>query len=259
MVGILVLGKARATSISIERYVRSEQRSPKPKAPQPEGQECSSLLRGPLRVSRQALIAALGLLLVMPLLAQDDPAAREDEKAAREKLLRAADQIDVLQSSNDANTAQIATLKSSNDQLRTDLDAAKADIAALKAENADLHAALEKLDAARLDEEKTLLDKVSKIVADAGKHPAADEPPSAPDTPAPSTDKPAADAKPPATASSDDKGFVYVVVKGDTLHAIAAAYQANGVKVTVADIRKANNMTAKDMIRTGQKLFIPKS
>ena len=216
-------------------------------------------------MTRSLLTAALGLLLVMPLLAQDDPGAREDEKAAREKLLRAADQIDVLQSSNDANTAQIATLKSSNDQLRTDLDAAKADIAALKTENADLHAALEKLDAARLDEQKALLDQVSKIVADAGKHKAADETPSAPapdaaPPAAPSGDKPETDGKAASgTGSADDKGFVYVVVKGDTLHAIAAAYQANGVKVTVAEIRKANNMTAKDIIRTGQKLFIPKN
>jgi len=216
---------------------------------------------------RSLLVAALGLLLVMPLLAQDDPGAREDEKAAREKLLRAADQIDVLQAANDANTAQIATLKSSNDQLRADLDAAKADIAALKAENADLHATLEKLDAARLDEQKALLDQVSKIVADAGKHKSADESKPEPDTAAPAappTEKSGADTKTPdtsspATGSGDDKGFVYVVVKGDTLHAIAAAYAANGVKVTVADIRKANNMTSKDVIKTGQKLFIPKN
>ncbi len=211
---------------------------------------------------RSLLTAALGLLLVMPLLAQDDPAAREDEKAAREKLLRAADQIDVLQSANDANTAQIATLKSSNDQLRADLDAAKADIAALKTENADLHAALEKLDAARLDEQKALLDQVSKIVADAGKHKSSDESKPEPDTippAAPPADAKTPDTSAPATGSADDKGFVYVVMKGDTLHAIAAAYQANGVKVTVADIRKANDMTSKDIIKTGQKLFIPKN
>ena len=209
---------------------------------------------------RSLLAAAFGLLLVTPLLAQTDPGAQQDEAEARKKLLRAADQIDVLQAANDANTTQLATLKASNDQLRTDLDAAKADIAALKTENADLHAALEKLDAARLDEQKALLDQVAKIVAESGKHPAPkSEEETKPDDAAPpaAADKPTSDEK-PADKAADDKGFAYVVVKGDTLHAIAAAYQANGVHVTVADIRKANDLSSKDMIHVGQKLFIPK-
>jgi nucleoid-associated protein YgaU len=205
-------------------------------------------------MQRSLLAAACALALALPLLAQTDPGAREDAEADRKKLLRAADQIDVLQASLDAANGQLATLKAASDQQRNDLDAAKTEIATLKADNAALHQSLEKLDEARIAERKALLDEVAKIVADSGKHApkeAAEPPPeSKTETPAPSPDKTA--------AGGDQKGFDYVVVKGDTLHGIASAYAANGVHVTVADIRKANGMGPKDVIKTGQKLFIPK-
>ncbi len=204
-------------------------------------------------MQRTLLAAACALALALPLLAQTDPGTREDAEADRKKLLRAADQIDVLQASLDAANGQLATVKAASDQQRNDLDAAKADVAALKADVAALHQELEKLDAARVAERKALLDEVAKIVADSGKHaPKAEAPEPKADAPAPAPGKDA------AADGGDQKGFDYVVVKGDTLHGIASAYQANGVHVTVADIRQANGMTAKDVIRTGQKLFIPK-
>jgi LysM repeat protein len=39
---------------------------------------------------------------------------------------------------------------------------------------------------------------------------------------------------------------------------IVAAYNDNGVKVTVADVRKANGLSEKSGVKAGQKLFIPK-
>lgn len=46
--------------------------------------------------------------------------------------------------------------------------------------------------------------------------------------------------------------YIYTVQPGATLGAIAKAY-----KVTVSDIKKANNLKS-DIIRVGQKLYIPK-
>jgi LysM repeat protein len=55
------------------------------------------------------------------------------------------------------------------------------------------------------------------------------------------------------SGSGSDVGYEHVVKQGETLFDIAKAY-----RVTVAAIKKANNLTS-DNIRIGQKLFIPKA
>ena len=54
------------------------------------------------------------------------------------------------------------------------------------------------------------------------------------------------------------KGYYHIVASGETLTLICEAYRENGVKVTVAEIRKANGLTEKSALKAGQKLFIPK-
>jgi LysM repeat protein len=191
-----------------------------------------------------------GLLLASLAIAHaQDPGATQDAEAARLKLLRAADQIEVMQAASDGNTAQIATLKAEIEQQRMELDATKAQLATLKADNASLREALEKLDAARATERKALLDEVAKIVADAGK---------GRPTPRAETHEKAEAPAAPAKADAAQKGYEYVVAKGDTLSSISAAYQAQGVHATVADIRKANTLSNGQTLHVGQKLFIPK-
>lgn len=56
-----------------------------------------------------------------------------------------------------------------------------------------------------------------------------------------------------SSSNSNDVGYEHVVTKGQTLSNIATKY-----KVTVAAIKKANNLTS-DNLREGQKLFIPKA
>jgi LysM repeat protein len=61
----------------------------------------------------------------------------------------------------------------------------------------------------------------------------------------------------PTTAASSDRGYEYVVKPTDTLSAIAAAYRAEGVKVTVEDIQKANPGLVPERMPVGTKIFIP--
>ena len=65
---------------------------------------------------------------------------------------------------------------------------------------------------------------------------------------------------PPANngTAQAEQGYEYVVQQGQSLWAIADAYQKSGVNVTVEDIRKANNLGNSDTLKVGQKLFIPK-
>lgn len=192
-----------------------------------------------------ACVLVAGAMPAQPLPAQD-PGAAQDAEADRKKLLKAADQIDLLQQGVDSQAQQITGLRAQVDQARTELDAQKAQLAALRADNDSLRAALKQLDDARAEERKVLLDQVARIVADSGKHAPAPAPaPSEPPKPAPGD-------------GADQKGYDYVVVKGDTLSAIATAYSAQGVKVTIDDLRKANGLSKADTIHVGQKLFVPK-
>lgn len=53
------------------------------------------------------------------------------------------------------------------------------------------------------------------------------------------------------------KGYEYVVKEGDTLSEIVEAYRQNGVNVTVDMVLKANPNVKPQLLRIGQKIFIP--
>jgi len=233
-------------------------------------------------VKTTALFAGL-LWLSLPLLAQvPDPGASQDEEAAREKILKAADQLDLIEGNAEATRTSVEGLKA-------ELAGVQADNAALKQEIASLQAAFQKSEEERVKERQALIDEVAKLVASKGagpSHPAKKKvvaetdaslapPPDAP-TPAPTPARPSATANnstATASASTPDsstdtdadtppptprKGYSYKVEAGQTLSMICAAYRAEGVPVTVSEVRKANGLTEKSVLKPGQTLFIPK-
>lgn len=77
-----------------------------------------------------------------------------------------------------------------------------------------------------------------------------------------------AEAAPPASNNNDQapvtggaggqqNGYYYVIQSGNTLSAIAKAYQAKGIKVTVKQILAANPGLNPGGLYVGQKIFIP--
>jgi LysM repeat protein len=58
-------------------------------------------------------------------------------------------------------------------------------------------------------------------------------------------------------STTPEKGFEYVVQSGDTLDAIALAYREKNIKITVAQILKANPGLKAERLKVGQKIFIP--
>jgi LysM repeat protein len=59
------------------------------------------------------------------------------------------------------------------------------------------------------------------------------------------------------SSTTPQKGFEYVIQSGDTLDAIAQAYREKNIKVTVAQILKANPGLKPERLKVGQKIFIP--
>lgn len=62
---------------------------------------------------------------------------------------------------------------------------------------------------------------------------------------------------PSATVGGRETGYEHTIAAGNTLSTIAEAYRAQGVKVTVEDILKANPGLKPTSLQVGQKIFIP--
>ena len=189
------------------------------------------------------------------------PAEAQDAEAARERLLKAADQLDLIQ--GNAETARVAM-----DRMKSDIEQLQAANADLKQQVAALQAAFDKAEATRAKERQVLLSEVAQVMAiKASRHPEQSE--LASSDPGPTSDTgndtevhhaktKVADADPkPAAAPKPHKGYYHVVESGETLSMICAAYRADGVKVSLAQVRKANGLTTKSSLKVGQKLFIP--
>jgi len=226
------------------------------------------------------------LLLALPLVARSqvsDPGAQQDAEAAREKLLNAADQLDNIQANSETTKLSVDGMKTDVAKLQADVTQLQSDNAALKQQLADLQAALAKSEADRIKDRQILIDNVADMIA-AGKGtskkkkdtpdaespapvvnpspsiapgltPPPDSPPAHTSTPSANADS-APDSTPPPP--KPQKGYYHIVADGETLTLICEAYRDNGVKVTVSEIRKANGLTEKSVLKPGQKIFIPK-
>lgn len=191
----------------------------------------------PLKGVQSCLLGGMLFIFSGDLRAQraTDPAAREDEEMARQKLLKASDSIE--------------DMRQQFEQIKLELENARKDLAEIRAQQQQLNKQDEKLadaiikvDQARTNDRKEILDEIRKAAQSAG---AASSSPSTASAPSKS------ETTVTSESGSHEKGYEHVVEKGHTLSAIAKAYG-----ITVAEIKKANNLKT-DKLNVGQKLFIP--
>jgi len=222
-------------------------------------------------------------LAAAPGLHAQDPGAQQDAEAAREKLLKAEDELDNIQANSEATKTSVDGMKNDVATLQANLTQLQTDNAALKQQLADLQAAFAQYKADQIQARQTLIDNVAAMIAAAktsGKTKSAKKkdtssPEATTETavpkqasappPIPSSLAPPPDNPPAQNADTDggapikpQKGYYHVVASGETLTMICEAYRDSGVKVTVSEIRKANGLTETSELKTGQKLFIPK-
>ncbi len=58
-------------------------------------------------------------------------------------------------------------------------------------------------------------------------------------------------------SGAPEKGFEYVIQRGDTLDAVVQAYREKNIKITTSQVLKANPGLKPEKLRVGQKIFIP--
>jgi LysM repeat protein len=156
--------------------------------------------------------------------AQTDPAAREDAQMERQKILRAADQIE--------------QISDQSGKLQGDVDKLKTQVEALSEENKNLKQQLAELRTQMVKEREALINKVAELVQ--------------------KNQAPAPHETHETVAPKTESGYEYVVTKGDSLWSITQGYQKEGLKITVDDVRRANGLKEGEALKAGQKLFIPK-
>ncbi len=197
------------------------------------------------------------LLLLSPLSAQN-PGAKEDLESERRKVLRTADLVDSIQTSQEQLQSDIADLKAKSKTTQEQLEITQSENQKLRSDLLTLKTAIEKSEEARLKERDLLLKEIGTLFAEKTKS----YPQSNGDALLKVRDEEFNPKKPEKESSAakepKEKGFYHVVEKGHTLSGIADAFKQQGVNVTVDEIRKANNLSKKETIHVGQKLFIPK-
>ncbi len=213
------------------------------------------------------------------MLRAQDPGAAQDAEAAREKLLKASDELANIQANSENTRAAVDGVKTDVASLQQNVTALQNENATLKQQLAELQTDFEQYKADQAKERQQLIDNVAGMIAAGGGksakkkktadaenseptsgtstevHPA--QAPTAPSLAPPPESSSAANDSPPS-APKKEKGYYHVVAKGETVSAIAAAYRDAGVKITATQIRKANGLTPDSALTPGQKLFIPK-
>jgi LysM repeat protein len=231
-----------------------------------------------VRISAFFLSAAFCLALAPGLRAQN-PGAQQDAEAAREKLLKASDELDNIQANSETTRLAVDGMKTDVASLQQTVTKLQSDNDALKQQLATMQAAFDEYKTEQAKERQALIDSVAGMIA-SGKSSrkkketapsSAEAPPAEPSSEVHSTMQTTAPslAPPPddsASASTQDapptpkkeKGYYHVVASGETVPMIAAAFRDQGVKVTSSQIRKANGLTPDSVLKPGEKLFIPK-
>jgi LysM repeat protein len=187
------------------------------------------------------------------------PAGRGQDAATEEKFRQLRGRIEDLTAGQDALSKRLEELARQVEGLRQDQGRPQPNYAGLddvkrlaKAIEEDREE-IENLKKIRT-ELKQLTDSLKGVAPSGDKRPPGTGP-----TPGSRRHKPPAveTLSTPEQGSGSETGFKYKVQSGDTIAAIAAAFQAKGVRVTPELILKANPSVKAKSLRVGTELFIP--
>ena len=175
------------------------------------------------------------------------PAVRAQDAATQERLDKLTGRIDDLTAAHDALKKQVDVLIKEVESVRE--QAAKPSASYARPEELSrLAEKVAEVDRKRMDDAEKIhaellkLRDVLKAPLTSSKRPPVAAPKDTPVTP---------------VSSTPDKGFEYVIKSGDTLDAVAQAYREKNIKVTVAQILKANPGLKAERLYVGKKIFIP--
>lgn len=169
--------------------------------------------------------------------------ARGQDAAAQQQIDKLSGQIQDLLDAQGVLTKRMEALEKEVNDLRDKLNQPGASDIASADDLKKLAAQVQEIDKKRQADNEQILKALEKLAKGGGisSHKPA---PVSNDTPAPSP-------------GSKQKGYDYTIAAGDTISAVAKAYAAQGVKVSVDQIMAANPGLDAKKLFVGQKIFVP--
>jgi LysM repeat protein len=180
--------------------------------------------------------------------------ATAQDAATQEALDKISGQIQDVQDSLTAQDKRITAVEKKIADMQDQVKSTSGNDYASADDLKKLAEQVQEIDKKRQEDNQKILDAIKQIAKGGKLHaPPPDTGATAtPTTPVDTTQTPTAGAGP-----ANQNGYPYEIQAGNTLSAIAKAYRAKGVKVTVDDILKANPGLNPNSLIVGQKIFIP--
>jgi LysM repeat protein len=175
------------------------------------------------------------------------PAVRAQDAATQERLDKLSGRIEDLTAAQDALRKQMNELSKELESVRE--QSGKPNTSYARQEDLKgLVESIEKVDRKRMDDADKIHSELLKLRNLLEKSLTPPKPkPASVQKDEPASDKPA----------GDKKAFPYVIQSGDTLSAIVQAYKEKNIKVTAAQILKANPGLKAERLIVGTKIYIP--
>ena len=175
------------------------------------------------------------------------PALRAQDAATEERLNKLSGRIEDLTAAQEALRKQMSELTRELEDVRE--QSGKPNTSYARPEDLNrLAEAIKEVDRKRMDDAEKIHTELLKLrdVLESAAVPAEKATVTSPKDTAATT-----------SSTTPEKGFEYVIKSGDTLDAIAQAYREKNIKVTAAQILKANPGLKAERLIVGQKIFIP--
>lgn len=185
------------------------------------------------------LCVAAALLVCLP------SGLRAQDSGTEERFNKIAGQIEDLRAGQDALRKQLDDLRAELSSLRDQMNNKPAVNYATPEDLKRLADAIKEVDQKRMEDADKIHDDLLKLQRNLTVPVRTHSTPALTDSS--DTEKPA----------RPEKGFEYIVKRGDTLSIIVQAYRDNNVKVSTEQILKANPGLKPERLRVGQKIFIP--
>jgi LysM repeat protein len=175
------------------------------------------------------------------------PRVRAQDAATQERLDKLSGRIEDLIAAQEALKKQITEMSRELENVREQSGKPNTSYARQEDLNA-LERAIKEVDRKRIDDAERIHTEVLNL------RKVLEAPPPQSRRPPVTTPKEASSS---GSSSTPEKGFEYTVKSGDTLDAIALGCKEKNIKVTVAQILKANPGLKAERLKVGQKIFIP--
>jgi hypothetical protein len=182
------------------------------------------------------------------------PRARSQDAATQAQLDKITGEIQDVQDSLNSQDKRISALEKKISDMAEKVNTPAGNDFASADDLKKLAEQVQEIDKKRQQDNQKILDALEKIGKGGGFHRPAPSDNSVNPNPGPNDNPP-----PASNNGGPQNGYDYTIAPGNTLAAIVKAYRAQGVKVTVDEILKANPGLNANKLIVGKKIFIPAS